>query len=109
MPISTGMAVSRLRDGDAKIYAWHTNLSQLLLPAMAIQELLTQASLLPSEERRFLAEMIWETVDNDLPAKWDNESTISSEVERRFEAFKSGRERGLSHTDVFAAAKAILE
>jgi hypothetical protein len=28
-------------------------------------------------------------------------------VERRFEAFKAGREKGLSHDEVFAAAKAL--
>lgn len=72
---------------------------------MASQELSAQAARLPSEERRFLAEIIWETVDADLPAQWENDSTIAAEVERRFEAFKAGRERGLNHDEVFAAAK----
>ncbi len=75
---------------------------------MATQELFAQASLLPAEERRFLAEIIWETVDADLPAQWENDSTIAAEVERRFAAFKAGRERGLSHDDVFATAKALV-
>jgi len=75
---------------------------------MATQELFAQASRLPSEERRFLAEIIWETVDADLPAQWENDSTIAAEIERRFEAFCSGRERGLSHDEVFAAARALL-
>lgn len=75
---------------------------------MVAQELFVQASRLPSEERRFLAEIIWETVDADLPAQWENDSTIASEVERRFEDFKAGRARGLSHEEVFAAAKALV-
>jgi len=33
--------------------------------------------------------------------------TIAAEVERRFEAFKAGREKGLSHEEVYAAAKAL--
>jgi putative addiction module component (TIGR02574 family) len=72
---------------------------------MTVQELFAQAARLPSEERRVLAEIIWETVDADLPAQWENDSTITAEVVRRFEAFKAGRERGLSHDEVFAAAK----
>jgi hypothetical protein len=44
----------------------------------------------------------------DLPAQWENDATIAAEVERRFEAFKAGRERGLSHDDVFAAAEALV-
>jgi hypothetical protein len=51
--------------------------------------------------------MIWETVDADLPLQWQDDTTIASEIERRFEAFKAGRARGLSHDDVFAAAKAL--
>ena len=43
-----------------------------------------------------------------MPAQWENGSTIAAEVERRFEAFKAGRERGLSHDEVFAAAKALV-
>ena len=73
---------------------------------MATQELFAQASRLPAEERRFLAEIIiWETVDADLPAQWENDSTIAAEIERRFEAFKAGRERGLTHEEVFATPK----
>lgn len=75
---------------------------------MVTQELFAQAAHLPSEERRFLAELIWETVDADLPAQWENDSTIAAEVERRFEDFKAGRARGLSHDEVFAAAKALI-
>ncbi|MGV3660221.1 MAG: addiction module protein [Prosthecobacter sp.] len=75
---------------------------------MAAKEFFAQAMLLPSEERRFLAEIIWETVDADLPAQRDNDSAIAAEVERRFEAFKAGRERGLSHEAVFGAAKALV-
>ncbi len=67
-----------------------------------------QAARLSSEERRFLAEIIWETVDADLPAHWENDATISAEVERRFEAFKAGREKGLRHDAVFAAAAKAL-
>ena len=74
---------------------------------MVTHELFAQVSRLPSEERRFLAEIIWETVDADLPAQWENDATIAAEVERRFEAFKAGREKGLSHDEVFAAAKAL--
>ncbi len=74
---------------------------------MTTQELFPQAAHLPPEERRFLAEMIWETVDADLPARWENDATIAAEVERRFEAFKAGRERGLSHGEIFAAARAL--
>lgn len=75
---------------------------------MATRELFEQVARLPAEERRFLAEIIWETVDADLPAQWDNDGTIAAEVERRFEAFKAGRERGLSHDEVFAAAKMLV-
>jgi putative addiction module component (TIGR02574 family) len=75
---------------------------------MAVYELFAQAARLSSEERRFLAEIIWETVDADLPAQWEKDSTISAEVERRFEEFKAGRERGLSHDEVFAAAKIFV-
>lgn len=75
---------------------------------MVAHELFAQVARLPSEERRFLAEIIWETVDTDLPAQWDNDATIGSEVERRFEAFKAGRERGMSHDEVFSAAKALV-
>ncbi|GEP45004.1 addiction module protein [Brevifollis gellanilyticus] len=74
---------------------------------MIPQELIAQAIRLGSEERRFLAEIMWETVDADLPARWEDDATIASEVERRFEAFKSGRERGLSHEEVFGAAKLL--
>jgi hypothetical protein len=35
------------------------------------------------------------------------DATIAAEVERRFEAFKAGREKGLSHDEVFAAAKVL--
>lgn len=75
---------------------------------MATREIFEQAVRLSPEERRFLAEMIWETVDADLPAQWDNDSTIVAEIESRYEAFKSGREPGLSHDEVFAAAKALV-
>jgi putative addiction module component (TIGR02574 family) len=74
---------------------------------MVTQELFAEVARLPAEERRFLAEMIWETVDADLPAQWQDDTTIASEIERRFEAFKAGRERGSSHVDVFAAARAL--
>ena len=72
---------------------------------MTAQELFAQAARLPSEERRFLAEIIWETVDADLPTQWENDSTIAVEVQRRFDAFQAGREPGLTHDNVFAAAK----
>lgn len=75
---------------------------------MIAQELFAQAARLSSEERRFLAEIIWETVDADLPAQWENDATISAEVERRFEAFKAGRARGLSHDEVFASARTLV-
>jgi len=74
---------------------------------MGTQTLFPQVARLPSEERRFLAELIWETVDADLPAQWENDATIAAEVERRFEAFKAGREKDLSHDEVFAAAKSL--
>lgn len=74
---------------------------------MITQDLFVQAVRLTSEERRFLAEIIWETVDADLPAQWENDATLAAEVERRFEAFKAGNERGLSHDEVFARAKAL--
>ena len=73
----------------------------------ATQELFAHAVRLPSEERRFLAEIIWQTVDVDLPAQWENEATLGAEIERRFEEFKAGRERSLSHDDVFAAARSL--
>ncbi len=74
---------------------------------MTPQELFAQVAHLPSEERRFLAEIIWETVDADLPTQLENDATIAAEVERRFEAFKAGREKGLSHDEVFATAKVL--
>jgi hypothetical protein len=39
---------------------------------IATQELFAHAVRLPSEERRFLVEIIWQTVDADLPARWGN-------------------------------------
>jgi putative addiction module component (TIGR02574 family) len=75
---------------------------------MIAQELFAQALRLPAEERRALAEMMWETVDADLPAQWNDDSTIVTEVERRFEAFKAGQERGLTHDEVFGAARSLL-
>ena len=75
---------------------------------MATEDLFAQVVRLPAEERRFLAEIIWETVDADLPAQWEDDSTLAAEVERRFEAFKAGRERGLTHEEVFAAAKVLV-
>lgn len=89
------------------IRARHSGADPLTSSIMVTQELFAQAARLPAEERRFLAEIIWETVDADLPAQWENDATIATEVERRFEAFKAGLERGLSHEDVFAAAKAL--
>lgn len=74
---------------------------------MFTKELFAQAIRLQSEDRRFLAELIWETVDADLPAQWQDDATLAAEVERRFDAFKSGKERGLSHDEVFAAAKLL--
>jgi len=74
---------------------------------MIAQELFAQAIRLQAEERRFLAEIIWETVDADLPARWEDDATIAAEVEKRFEAFKAGRERGLSHEEVFGAARLL--
>lgn len=91
----------------SKIHAWLCRSGPLSSSIMATQELFAQVARLPTEERRFLAEIIWETVDADLPAQWENDATISAEVERRFEAFKAGREKGLSHDEVFAAAKAL--
>ena len=52
--------------------------------------------------------MVWETVDADLPAQWNDDSTIAAEVERRFAAYKAGHERGLTHDEVFAAARALV-
>ena len=75
---------------------------------MATEDLFAQVVRLPAEERRFLAEIIWETVDADLPAQWEDDSTLAAEVERRFEAFKAGRERGLTHEEVFTAAKVLV-
>ena len=75
---------------------------------MATEDLFAQVVRLPAEERRFLAEIIWETVDKDLPAQWEDDTTLAAEVERRFEAFKAGRERGLTHEEVFAAAKVLV-
>ena len=89
-------------------HAWHSKDNPLPFIIMATHELFAQAARLPAEERRFLAEIIWETVDADLPAQWEDDATIAAEVERRFEAFKAGRERGLSHDEVFAAAKALV-
>lgn len=80
----------------------------LFFAIMSLYELFAQAARLSSEERRFLAEIIWETVDADLPAHWENDTTIAAEVEKRFEAFKAGRERGLSHDEVFAAARIFV-
>jgi putative addiction module component (TIGR02574 family) len=76
---------------------------------MATQELFAQVARLPSEERRFLAKIIWETVDADLPAQWKNDATIAAVVERRFEVFKAGRKKGLSHEEVFAVAKTLFD
>lgn len=75
---------------------------------MATREIFEQAVRLPPEERRFLAEIIWETVDADLPAQWDNDSTIVAKIESRYEAFREGREQGLSHDEVFTTAKALV-
>lgn len=75
---------------------------------MMAQEIFAQVARLPTEERRFLAEMIWETVDADLPSQWEDDTTIATEIERRFDAFKAGQERGLSHDEVFAAAKSLI-
>lgn len=75
---------------------------------MATEDLFAQVVRLPAEERRFLAEIIWETIDADLPAQWEDDSTLAAEVERRFEAFKAGRERGLTHEEVFTAAKVLV-
>ena len=75
---------------------------------MATEDLFAQVVRLPAEERRFLAEIIWETVDADLPAQWEDDSTLAAEVERRFEAFKAGRERGLTHEEIFTAAKVLV-
>jgi hypothetical protein len=52
--------------------------------------------------------MIWETVDADLPALWSDDSTLATEVKRCFEAFQSGRERSLTHEEVFGAAQALV-
>lgn len=95
-------------EGRIKIHSWQSRNNPLSSRIMATQELFAQAARLPSEERRFLAEIIWETVDADLPAQWENDSTIAAEIEKRFEAFKAGRERGLSHDEVFAAAKVLV-
>jgi hypothetical protein len=75
---------------------------------MATKELFAQAILLQSEDRRVLAELLWETVDADLPAQWNDEVTLATEVERRFAAFQGGTERGLSHDEVFASARALI-
>ena len=75
------------------------------LPIMPTEELIAQAIRLAPEERRFMAELLWETVDQDLPSQWQDDATISAEVEKRFAAFKEGRERGLSHEEVFADLK----
>ena len=91
-----------------ELYAWHCNRFPLLSRIMATEDLFAQVVRLPAEERRFLAEIIWETVDADLPAQWEDDSTLAAEVERRFEAFKAGRERGLTHEEVFAAAKVLV-
>lgn len=91
-----------------KIQSWQPRNNPVSSGIMATQELFAQAARLPTEERRFLAEIIWETVDADLPAQWENDSTIAAEIEKRFEAFKAGRERGLSHDEVFAAAKVLV-
>tara|TARA_R110002124_G_C8513184_1_gene475441 strand:- start:63 stop:284 length:222 start_codon:yes stop_codon:yes gene_type:complete len=72
---------------------------------MPTEELIAQAIRLAPEERRFMAELLWETVDQDLPSQWQDDATISAEVEKRFAAFKEGRERGLSHEEVFADLK----
>lgn len=92
----------------SKIHSWQFSGHPLFLNIMVAQELFAQAARLSSEERRFLAEIIWETVDADLPAQWENDATISAEVERRFEAFKAGQSRGLSHDEVFAAARTLV-
>jgi hypothetical protein len=57
---------------------------------------------------RARSQMIWETVDADLPALWSDDSTLATEVKRCFEAFQSGRERVLTHEEVFAAAQALV-
>lgn len=90
-----------------KICAWLCGHRPLFFFIVASQELVAQVAHLPAEERRFLAEIIWETVDADLPARRENDATIAAEVERRFEAFKAGRECGLSHGEIFAAARAL--
>ncbi len=76
---------------------------------MQIQELLAQAMSLPSEDRRFIAEAVWDTVDKDLPNAWADEATIATEVERRYEEFRAKGKKGLSHEEVFAAARAVLK
>jgi hypothetical protein len=63
----------------------------------------------PDPDHCSLSEIPWEPVDVDLPTRWQDESTIAAEVESRFEAFKAGRERGLTHEEVFGADRSIWQ
>lgn len=74
----------------------------------AAHELLLQSLRLGNEDRRCLAEMIWETVDTDLPAACQDEEGIAKRVEQLYEEYRSGRKPGLAHEEVFTAARAVL-
>jgi hypothetical protein len=67
-----------------------------------------QVARLSSEERRFFglksSGRRWLPT---CPPSGKTTPTIAAEVERRFEAFKAGREKGLRHDEVFVAAKVL--
>lgn len=74
----------------------------------AAHELLLQSLRLGNEDRRCLAEMIWETVDSDLPAILQNEDGIAQHVEQLYADYRAGRTQGLTHDEVFTAARSLL-
>jgi putative addiction module component (TIGR02574 family) len=72
---------------------------------LSIQQIESEALSLPADERARLAEALIESLDEDerIERAW------AEEVERRAEDLRTGRVKGVSHEEVMASVKDLLE
>jgi putative addiction module component (TIGR02574 family) len=69
--------------------------------------LIDQALALPLEERIQLAEALWQSISDGLPA--DSERDALNQAAQRANELSSGKVVGRTHAEVMAAARKSLE
>ena len=73
---------------------------------MSAEELTAEAMALPLQERVFLAQALWESIEAGLPDT--DEQSAAAEAIRRDEELSSGSAAGRAHSEVLKAARRAI-